>query len=95
MPSTVETCSFTNSAVGETSAAGTTLGRICSTVEVGIAVGGILVGNSVDVDAVARTSFAVQAVRRIKETMMKFFMIAILAQAAVPGGNYSSVPAPP
>jgi hypothetical protein len=95
MPSTIETCSFKNSAVGETSAVGTTVGRIASTVDVGIAVGGTLVGIIVELDSVAGSSLAVHAVRRNKETMMNFFMIAILAQAAVPGGNYSSVPAPP
>lgn len=101
MPSTDETCSFTDSAVGETSAVGTTVGIIVSTVELGIAVEGILVGNGVDVDSIAETSLAVQAVRRKRKTIMNFFMIAILAQAAVciaslwdPGGNYSSVPAP-
>jgi hypothetical protein len=75
MPSTEETCSFMNSAVGETSAVGTTVGMIVSTVEAGIVVGGILVGNGVDVDSIAEASLEVHAVRRNKETMMNFFIM--------------------
>ena len=80
MPSTAEICSFTNSAVGEASAVGITVGMIVSAVEVGIAVGGIVVGNGVDLDSVAGIFVVVQAVRRNKETMMNFFMMAIICQ---------------
>jgi hypothetical protein len=58
------------------------VGRIISTVEVGIAVGGILAGNGVDVDSIAEASLAVQAVRRKRKTIMNFFMI----------NNYMSLP---
>jgi len=63
-----------NSAVGEASNVGATGERIVPIVEVGTAVGGTLVGSGVDVDSMAATCVAVQAVRRMKETMMNFFM---------------------
>src|SRR6266508_1191643 len=78
IPSIVETRSFTNSAVGEASNVGTTVGIIASIVEVGTAVGGILVGSVVDVDSITGTCIAVHAVRKMKETMMNFFMIIII-----------------
>jgi hypothetical protein len=53
---------------------GRTEGTIASTVEVEIAVGGILVGTGVDVDSMAVPAVAVQALRNRKETMMKFFI---------------------
>ena len=47
-------------------------------VEVKMAVGGRLVGAIIDVGSAAGTAAGVQAVRRNKETMMKFFMINII-----------------
>jgi hypothetical protein len=61
--------------VGETSTVGTTVGRIVSTVEVGMAVGGTLVGISVELDSATGIFVVVQAVRRNKKMMMKFFMM--------------------
>jgi hypothetical protein len=46
-----------------------------SIVEVGMAVGGMLVGAGIEVDEVTGASVAVQAVRRHKKTMMNFFMM--------------------
>jgi D-arabinose 1-dehydrogenase-like Zn-dependent alcohol dehydrogenase len=51
---------------------------IGSIVEVGTAVGGILVGSVVEVGSLTGTCVAVHAVRKMKETMMNFFMINII-----------------
>jgi F0F1-type ATP synthase membrane subunit c/vacuolar-type H+-ATPase subunit K len=49
-----------------------------SIVEVGIAVGGMLLGKGVGVNATIGASNGVQAVRRNKEAMMNFFMKGII-----------------
>jgi len=83
-----------NSAVGEDSAIGVRVGRIVSTVAVEKAVGGTLVGLGTDVDSRVGATGVVQAARRSKETIMNFFIMAILAHAAVLGGAYFITPAP-
>jgi hypothetical protein len=81
MPSTEETRSFTNSAVGETSTVGVSVGTIVSTVAVadGMTVVGI-VGREVTVDSITGTSVAVQALRMNRVMMMNFFMQAIICR---------------
>ena len=73
IPSMGETRSFMNSAVGEASNAGTAVGMTISAVFVGMTLGGI-VGSGVGVDSVAGTAVVLQAVSKMKETMMNFFM---------------------
>lgn len=79
MPSTGEMRWLTISAVGVCA----TVGVIASIVEVGMVVGGTLVGSGVGVDSMTGISVAVQAVRMNKETMMIFFI----------QGNYMSLQA--
>jgi hypothetical protein len=69
-----------NSAVGEASAVGGRVGRIVSIVEVGIAVGGRLVGPGTNVDSMVGATGSVQAARRNKERMMNFFMMNIICR---------------
>jgi hypothetical protein len=72
MPSAVETLFVRGSAVGEVTIVAVMVGGIVSIadVEVGMAVGGRLVG----VDAMTGAGVAVQALRRIKATTNNFFI---------------------
>src|ERR1044071_5965212 len=84
-----------SSAVGEASAVGGRVGRLVSTVAVEMAVGGTLVGLGTDIDSRVGVTGVVQAARMSKERMTNFFMMAILAHTAIPGGGYFITPAPP
>ena len=78
IPSTEEIRSFMTSVVGEASAVAGRVGGMASTVEVEIA--GTLVGLGTDVDSMVGATGAVQAVRRMKETMMNFFIEGIICR---------------
>jgi hypothetical protein len=83
----LETRPLTNSAVGEAAEVDASVGMITSVVEVGMAVGGILVETGLDVDSIIGAGVAVQAVRRIKVTMMDFFITNIIChceEGAIP-----------
>jgi hypothetical protein len=94
MPSIVETFARTGSAVGEASIVGVPVGRIFSTVAVGIA-GEVFVGGGAAVEVITGVgvAVAVQAARKSKEATMSLFMQIIICHSSARNGEADFEPA--